>query len=52
MKMTPDDFRWALGPELKAGKSKFTIGQWEGLNFFTNNNRGNRKWWEGYRSRH
>jgi hypothetical protein len=45
---TAQDFQWAFGPELKAGKTRFTVGQWEGLTLATGNNRGDRKWWEGY----
>jgi hypothetical protein len=51
MKATASDFQWAFGPELKAGQQRFTVGQREGLNWLTGNNRGNRKWWEGYTSR-
>ena len=45
---TAQDYKWAFGPELKAGKSKFSVGMWEGLNVFSGNDRGNRPWWEGY----
>jgi hypothetical protein len=51
MKATGSDLQWAFGPELKAGMKGFTVGQREGLNWLTGNNRGNRKWWEGYTSR-
>jgi hypothetical protein len=51
MRATGLDFQWAFGPELKANQQRFTVGQREGLNWLTGNNRGNRKWWEGYTSR-
>jgi RHS repeat-associated protein len=50
MKATDSDFQWAFGPEFKAGNKAFTVGQREGYVGW-GNNRGNRKWWEGYASR-
>jgi len=45
---TPQDYRWAFGPELTSGKARFNVGDYEGKNLLTRVNRGNRKWWEGY----
>jgi RHS repeat-associated protein len=50
-KATDSDFQWALGPELARGRTKFNVGVQEGWDFVTGNNRGNRHWWEGYKSR-
>jgi len=44
---TAQDYRWAFGPELKAGKTRFNVGDYEGKSF-PGVNRGNRHWWEGW----
>jgi RHS repeat-associated protein len=45
---TTQDFKWAFGPELKAGKTRFNVGDYEGKNTLTRVNRGNRHWYDGY----
>ena len=45
---TAQDYQWAFGSELKAGKTRFNVGDYEGKTLFTGVNRGNRHWWEGW----
>jgi len=45
---TAQDYQWAFGSELKAGKTRFNVGDYEGKTIFTGINRGNKHWWEGW----